>query len=111
MGPKTSFDFRIIELLVIKLLGEEAYGDKIAETITLYRNRTCSPDQVYVSLKRLVEQELIYVDSVIRTKKRGRPMVVYALTRLGSTSLEESLSNIETLVRDISDRKRFKTEE
>lgn len=83
-------EFQLEVLRAILVLGRQAYGIQIRNQLERRLEREVSTPQVYASLTRLSDLELITaaVDELATAGRRGRPRKVYSLKASGLRMLE-----------------------
>ncbi len=83
-------EFEEIVLLLVAMLGEEAYGVKITHEIIAQTNREVRLNQVHSALHRLEEKGMITSRMGDPTAERGgRRKRIFTITAYGRATLEE----------------------
>lgn len=82
-------DFQFEVLKAIELLGVKASGIMVKHHLTELKGKPVHSPQVYSALKKLNELELVssHQTNPSTLKKRGRPQLVYSLTKPGQAVL------------------------
>ncbi|KZK92537.1 Transcriptional regulator PadR-like family protein [Pseudovibrio sp. Ad14] len=82
-------DFQFEVLKAIKLLGVKASGIMVKNHLTELKGKPVHSPQVYSALKKLNELELVSSQQTNpgALKRRGRPQLVYSLTKPGQAVL------------------------
>ena len=83
-------EFEEVVLLVVAMLGSEAYGVKITHEIIQQTNRSVRLNQVHASLHRLEEKGMIISKMGDPTPERGgRRKRIFTITAFGRQTLNE----------------------
>lgn len=91
-------EFEQLILFSVLLLGEDAYGVSIRETIEERTGRTVSAGAIYTALGRLEERGLVRSRTERPQEGRtGRPRKYYTLRREGARALKDSYSTIQSM--------------
>ena len=80
--------FELLVLLTIRILKEDAYGRQIAQMLGAFV-KPPSDAQVYMALRRLEKKKMIGARPPLRAGARGRPRIVYGLTKEGCSTAEQ----------------------
>ncbi|GAB5552700.1 MAG: hypothetical protein Sapg2KO_22910 [Saprospiraceae bacterium] len=84
-------DFEEVLLLIVGILGEEAYAFKISEEFSVQAKRTASIGSVHSTLSRLEKKGFLESTmgdpSAVRGGRRKR---IYTITALGQRTLKDS---------------------
>lgn len=84
-------DFEEVILLIVGILGEDAYAFKIAEEFESQTKRSVSIGAVHSTLNRLGEKGFLTSEMGEATAERGgRRKRIYTITALGQKALLES---------------------
>jgi DNA-binding PadR family transcriptional regulator len=84
-------DFEETILLIVGILGEEAYALKISEEFTIHTERTTSIGAIHSTLSRIEEKGFLTSEMGESTAKRGgRRKRVYKISAEGQKALEIS---------------------
>lgn len=90
-------EFEQLILFSVLLLGDEAYGVSIRETIEERTGRTVSSGAIYTTLGRLEERGLVTSRLGEGTAGPGRPRKYYALEPGGARALKEAYETIQSM--------------
>jgi PadR family transcriptional regulator, regulatory protein PadR len=83
-------EFEEVVLLIVAMLGEDAYGVKITHEIIEQTNRNVRLNQVHSSLHRLEEKGMIISKMGDPTAERGgRRKRIFTITTYGHATLNE----------------------
>lgn len=84
-------DFEEVLLLIVGILGEEAYAFKIAEEFESQTQRSVSIGAVHSTLNRLTEKAFLESEMGESTAERGgRRKRIYTITAIGQQVLRDS---------------------
>ena len=83
-------DFEEVLLLIVGILGEEAYAFKIAEEFGVQAKRTASIGSVHSTLSRLEKGFLASKMGDPSAVRGGRRKRIYEITALGQQTLKDS---------------------
>ena len=90
-------------LCELAVLGKEAYGYKVLEAISHAAGVWLNAPDVYGSIRRLLDKELIeHVET--RPQASGPPVKVYKLTAAGHTNLKETAAHHRALAAHFASR-------
>ena len=84
-------EFEEVILLLVGILGNEAYAFRIADEFTTQTSRTASIGAVHSTLTRLEEKGFLKSDMGKATSERGgRRKRIYTITAFGKRALESA---------------------
>ena len=99
-----------LQALILKKLddlGSEAFGYNVLEQLSIESAVWIDHSQIYSSIRRLLDQELIaHVDT--RQQKRGPPLKIYKVTAAGRAALKSTAAHYRA-VADYLENKRKAT--